>query len=580
MSEELFTIPENVRPSLSVATSARTDDNSQHLPGALLVDPYVRSAAQREGLKVSENAVWLVVVGMREYVKSLLKNTIATIDSVNEIRELPCGSAIVTQSEAVVKAKDIATAHKDFVPSTSNTSMKRKRVSALDVAACLMSSPVNRGHRANRLAFENCYLSAFDVHPVTSHGGFESIQRYVSSGITFASPKRPRTQKDSHFQPPEIAPHGGLADAKTISDRPQPDVLSNRPSAKSGSVAPPHPTQARRSPIKGMGRGAKNLEALKARAAAAASAAKNDTQAVGASSASDQTAAMNDNAEPAKPSVKPAEDTPLPPEPKSTLSLNPRQSFPMHQKGSSPATERPVAGTTDGSKVAVGFPGTTNAVAPSSGESAISLGVLQSERTIREVGSHGALKSVGRQPHEQSSPADRAGETGPLLDSGTLAPRADTSIGQRPAVRGRGFGVKNLAMMRARSAGGTVDTKDEGNDAEVAKHSDELARPLPSSTAGAQGDRTESKAEGDHGNTAKADISKLMETPKTAPEPIAASESEFKPNVDQKLDEIGHNEAATNIGTYQKVGNGETLEASSDAVTQRSEQGQPLASKV
>lgn len=584
--EELFTIPENIRPSLSLGMSARTDDNSPPLPGALLVDPYVRSAAQREGLKVSENAVWLVVVGMREYVKSLLKNTIATIDSVNEIRELPLGSALLSPSEPVEKPGDISKANEAFVrTSTTIMSGKRKRVSALDVAACLMSSPVNRGHRANRLAFENCYLSAFDVHPVTSHGGFESIQHYVSSGITIASPKRPRTQKDSQFQPPEIAPHGGLADAKTISDRPQPDVLSNRPSAKSGSVAPPHPTQARRSPIKGMGRGAKNLEALKARAAAAASAAKNDTQATGASSASHQTVVMNDNAEPAKPSTKPTEDAALPPEPRSapsqsSLSSNPRQSFPMHRKGPSPATERPATGSRDGSKVAVGFAGTTKAAAPSSGESAVSQGMLQSDLTTAQVGSHGALKSVERQPHEPSSSADRAGETAPLLDSGSLAPRADTSSAQRPAVRGRGLGVKNLAMMRARSAGGIVDVKDEGNDADVGKHSDELAQSQPPSTAGAHGDSNESKAEGDHGNSAMADVSKPLETRKTASGPIAESELEFMPNVGQRFDDKGLNEAVTSIAKYQQVGKVETLEASSEAVAQLSEQGQPLAYKV
>ena len=37
----------------------------------------------------------------------------------------------------------------------------------------------------------------------------------------------------------------------------------------------------------------------------------------------------------------------------------------------------------------------------------------------------------------------------------------DNPISQRAVLRGRGFGVKNLAMMRARSAGGADDSKDE-----------------------------------------------------------------------------------------------------------------------
>jgi hypothetical protein len=50
---------------------------SCRLPGALDIDPLVRKLASRSGVKVSDNAVWLIIVAVREYSSSLLKKIIA-----------------------------------------------------------------------------------------------------------------------------------------------------------------------------------------------------------------------------------------------------------------------------------------------------------------------------------------------------------------------------------------------------------------------------------------------------------------------------------------------------------------------
>lgn len=604
VTEQLLTVPENVSRSLCLGAGAQTDDYSPPLPGALLVDPYVRLAAQREGLKVSENAVWLVVVGMREYVKSLLKDTLATMDSVSEVNEPRRGSALVDAIGRVSKASDISS--KDKISSITKLSGKRKRVSALDVAACLMSSPLTRGQGANRLAFENCYLSALDVHPVTSRRGFESIQSYVASGIDISSVKRPRVQNDSHFQPPETTPRENVAEATAILN--EPDVQASRLSEKLGIIAAPRPTQARRSPnIKGMGRGAKNLEALKARAAAAASAAKNDPQATGGSSLSQQTVAMNDNAELVQPSVmkptgniKPTVEIPLLPVPRpdasqASLPSNPAQRFPTQRTGLPPPAETSVAELADGRALAVGKPGPTNIVAalPSGHATSIPLILRQPDMTAVPAASYVSTKPVEEQPNKRSSStenlssfADGTREGGSVQESDyhTATVREDTLITQRPVVRGQGFGVKNLAMMRARSVGAAGDSKDERTDAEEITHSDELSRPGKSLAVRTQGKGNELKAEGAHGNTEEEVVLASLEASKASFEQTSAIEPDFKPSLDKRPDGEEHgkcdNESVTNAGIYQQVSIDEAVASTSDNVAQLSEQGKPLAYKA
>lgn len=50
---------------------------SSRLPGALEVDPLVRKLASHSGLKVYDNTVWMLVVAAREYSSSLIKKIVA-----------------------------------------------------------------------------------------------------------------------------------------------------------------------------------------------------------------------------------------------------------------------------------------------------------------------------------------------------------------------------------------------------------------------------------------------------------------------------------------------------------------------
>ena len=54
----------------------RTVIPSANLPGALIVDPLVRSSVMAQNMKVSEDAIWLATTAVRDYATAVLRNTV------------------------------------------------------------------------------------------------------------------------------------------------------------------------------------------------------------------------------------------------------------------------------------------------------------------------------------------------------------------------------------------------------------------------------------------------------------------------------------------------------------------------
>lgn len=462
VQETFATPPADSKLSLCLDKPASDDGNSPPLPGALFVDPFVRSAAQQEGLKVAENAVWLVMVGMREYVKSVMKNTLTSVKSINGDNELPDPTSLIGSIGPVAKDRASAFEPRDSMKlSTAAAPAKRKCISALDLASYLMASPVARGRDSNRIAFEQCYMSAFDPLLVTSHRGFDSLQRYIASGIDTSKPKKQRTDKDPSFFPPATkaaVPSSPAQPQKVGQEKPmqpsqsqamdkkvsQADTLPPAKAATSkvsATVKPPHPTSMRRSPsIRGMGRGAKNLAALKARAAAAAASAAKDDDAqnsggpigsqekvstntqVTPSVESVSAVSKNDAAQPEVPNNRKSEATQPPP---LQVGNQEQSSIKQEQKTETTVAAVAVTGSESSSKPVA------NAAAAPAEESSV---------------------GDSTQPEKEASTAEAA-------PAPASAPAGSGSAQARRG--GRGFGTKNLAMMRARSTG-TADESSGG----------------------------------------------------------------------------------------------------------------------
>ena len=57
---------------------------SAHLPGALLIDPLVRSLATAESMSVSEDAIWLAIVAVREHATATLRQALRNKSEVEQ----------------------------------------------------------------------------------------------------------------------------------------------------------------------------------------------------------------------------------------------------------------------------------------------------------------------------------------------------------------------------------------------------------------------------------------------------------------------------------------------------------------
>jgi hypothetical protein len=211
-------------------------------------------------MKVSETAIWVLVVAVREYVRSLLNDTITNLESVASehlLGALECSQCAVRSGNiGKKKATDSATDAKQYglngngvVRINQATGQKRLAISSLDIAATLnrtrMAPEGSLAGSVQPLAYERCYHASFNGNFAPLPPAFGSVQSFIVDSIQSASKKPKHEWRDTT---PVAAAH--------------PDSLNVAESSRkaiSGSS---------RSPTGGLGMEAKNLAALKARAAA------------------------------------------------------------------------------------------------------------------------------------------------------------------------------------------------------------------------------------------------------------------------------------------------------------------------
>jgi hypothetical protein len=141
--------------SIQCASSKKTEDSSELkriecssslIPGALVVDPLVRDMVQEGGMRVTENAIWLRVMAMKEHTKNILKNAILHKEAV-EKGQIPSRTLHypkVLAGNTKNNAKHDSTQGKTSAPSvTQQQEAKNKtRLTSLAVYAGATSMPV------------------------------------------------------------------------------------------------------------------------------------------------------------------------------------------------------------------------------------------------------------------------------------------------------------------------------------------------------------------------------------------------------------------------------------------------------
>lgn len=203
------------------------------IPGALAIDPIIRNASKMEGIKASENAIWLVVVAAREYAKTILKSCADIKRSASQMKHLRVPQP--RPHTLTYKPKPGEMARKPIKPAAKG----EMQITALDVHTLLTQLPMGAvqslGGTVSRMSYETTLMSTVDARSSFTGGKFEDVRRFVVSKII---PEQPLNQ-------PQSAKAGAQGQAPKTAGKDE--------------------TLGRISPHGGLGRGAKDLASLRAR---------------------------------------------------------------------------------------------------------------------------------------------------------------------------------------------------------------------------------------------------------------------------------------------------------------------------
>lgn len=214
------------------------DSVSTRISGAMIIDPHVRKLADSANMKLSEHAVWLMVVAVKEFSKALLLKTLSTIKAVDAGR-IPSRltKSNIGQRNAWVTDDDTST--KSSVPTE-----RLKCITSSDLHSVIANLPTTTRSLSgwvSRSVFERSLNASLNSSLVLGGNAFYDVKKYIVSSIS--PPVRSLQVETSTATLPIQVIHSGLdhGDLERL--------------------------KGRKSPLmRGLGRGAKDLAALKARA--------------------------------------------------------------------------------------------------------------------------------------------------------------------------------------------------------------------------------------------------------------------------------------------------------------------------
>ena len=226
------------------------DNISSCIPGALIVDPLVRRIVQGVGMRVTENAIWLLVVAVKAHTEAVLKNVVNIKEGLGS-GQLYSASTQTPSSSPPGKS------------SQKNKEKGHRLIGASDMCTISAAMPVgpieSLGGSLSRGVFERCLHSSYDSNPVSRGRDFLEIQKFLTSEILASGVRRAKLEcLHSKNNPPVNPTKPDCSTTEEPSSKPEQFVEQD--------VGPSGSAMAQRPSIRGLGRGAKNLAALKARA--------------------------------------------------------------------------------------------------------------------------------------------------------------------------------------------------------------------------------------------------------------------------------------------------------------------------
>jgi len=237
-----YTSPSPAMVEWNTNKSQRTQPQlgrSSAIPGALAIDPRVRSMVARSGLKVTENAVWLFVIAVREFTLQLIRKSIASASLFAEASA--SGKDKTPSAKTIIRCTDVLALSTDERPS--------------DIG-CI-------GGASSRLCYEDGLANCYTNDTFAQSPTFKSLKSFVVSTLAQSIPKN--TLQKLPTIPPTSMPATSLPTTTVAANKDDGNRSKTAPHPRASVSSKSNSSESRRSPFGGLGRGAKDLAALKAR---------------------------------------------------------------------------------------------------------------------------------------------------------------------------------------------------------------------------------------------------------------------------------------------------------------------------
>ncbi len=276
-------------PKLEVASS--------NIPGALMVDPLVRKIADDTEMEVSELAVWMMVVAVKEHATNILKAALAQKEGMEQQELAPrilSFPNLLASSTKLPSKKDPS--HEVSMPSLAERGTSTsKQLTVMDVYAGLSAMPYGNicslGGSVSRNVLERSLHAAYDHIPVLPKDDFIQVQHFITDQIfvearTRDVPAKTRDderavraldndqateaaikQQDSFAVPPPVRAQSRKVET-SVPPHPQAPIkplavqLSLPNTLHDANPTPSDCDDSQKSVPRGMGRAAKDLAAL------------------------------------------------------------------------------------------------------------------------------------------------------------------------------------------------------------------------------------------------------------------------------------------------------------------------------
>jgi hypothetical protein len=171
--------------SLGPEHSAFSGNLSPCIPGALAIEPTLRQAAEEKGLQHTDSATWLLTIALREHTKNILRGSIAHNKGIEK--------GVIPRE--IVRYPNILASNpkKDAKPGTESTPESLeggciRRVQAFDVYSAARRLPAGQtstiGGAISRLSLENAFLSSLQsMSPSFVDHKFKQVHEFLASEI-------------------------------------------------------------------------------------------------------------------------------------------------------------------------------------------------------------------------------------------------------------------------------------------------------------------------------------------------------------------------------------------------------------